>query len=250
MADFLTTRQLQELLQVDRTTIYRMADAGRVPALKVGNQWRFPSQKVYEWLETQAPSTEATTAREQPAADLRDLLPIDCVQLIQDTVADLLGVMVVITDLCGRPVTRPSNEFGLFRAVEAATDQNRCLELWAQLGRIPSLEPAWIESHLGLLCARGLIRAGAELRGMVVVGGVAPQDWPPPASQIDQIAADLAVDSTLIRSHAGEVFRMTVDEQTRALSFVQRTADIVTHIISERNHLFSKLNDIAALTKI
>ncbi len=37
MAEFLTTRQLQEILHVDRTTIYRMAEAGRIPAVKVGN---------------------------------------------------------------------------------------------------------------------------------------------------------------------------------------------------------------------
>jgi excisionase family DNA binding protein len=35
VSEFLTTRQLQEILHVDRTTIYRMADDGRVPAVKV-----------------------------------------------------------------------------------------------------------------------------------------------------------------------------------------------------------------------
>jgi len=53
MSDFLTTRQLQEILHVDRTTIYRMADGGRIPAVKVGNQWRFPRRSIEGWLKTQ-----------------------------------------------------------------------------------------------------------------------------------------------------------------------------------------------------
>ena len=50
MAGYLTTRQIQEILQVDRTTIYRMADSGRIPAVKIGNQWRFPQVEVENWL--------------------------------------------------------------------------------------------------------------------------------------------------------------------------------------------------------
>ncbi len=43
-------------------------------------------------------------------------------------------------------------------------------------------------SEMGLLCARGLIRAGAELKGMVVVGGIAPDNWPPDPEQIADLA--------------------------------------------------------------
>ena len=45
------------------------------------------------------------------------MLPLDCVQLIQDSHADLLGVMLAITDLEGNPVTRPSNPCGLFAEI-------------------------------------------------------------------------------------------------------------------------------------
>lgn len=42
ISELLTTKELQDVLHVDRTTIYRMAESGRIPAVKVGNQWRFP----------------------------------------------------------------------------------------------------------------------------------------------------------------------------------------------------------------
>jgi len=64
--------------------------------------------------------------------------------------------------------------------------RKRCLALWADLARNPSLQPVFVESHLGLMCARGLIRVGSELRAMLVVGGIAPQEWPPSANKVQE----------------------------------------------------------------
>ncbi len=41
MTELLTTRQVQALLHVDRTTIYRMVESGELPRWCVGKQWRF-----------------------------------------------------------------------------------------------------------------------------------------------------------------------------------------------------------------
>ncbi len=38
--NFYTTRELQDILNIDRTTIYRMADNGKLQAVKVGSQRR------------------------------------------------------------------------------------------------------------------------------------------------------------------------------------------------------------------
>ena len=253
MANYLTTRQLQEILQVDRTTIYRMADSGRVPAVKVGNQWRFPRDEVDSWLRSQngRPLSGPESMPEGIAATLREILPLACVQLIQDTFADAFAVMILVTDLEGEPVTRPSNPCGLFAAAEASpVAQQRCMQLWADLARDPSLQPAFIESHLGLLCARGLIRVGSELKAMLVVGGIAPGVWPPDAERMQRIAEDLDLPLELVEAHADEVHRLDADEQQRVLTFVQRMADIVSHIIRERNQFYVTMQSIAELTKI
>jgi excisionase family DNA binding protein len=261
MADFLTTRQLQEILQVDRTTIYRMADSGRVPAVKVGNQWRFPRRQVESWLKTQngtvngayttAPPEAPSEASSRAVQDLRKILPLDCVQLIQDTFADVLGVMVLVTDLEGEPVTRPSNPCGLFSATETSpVARKRCMQLWAGLASDPSLQPQFIQSHLGLLCARGLIRVGSELKAMLVVGGIAPRNWPPSPDQLARIAAELDLPESTLQAHLDEVYTVTADGQRELLGHVQRIADIVSHIIMERSQFYTKLNSIAELTKI
>jgi len=33
------------------STIYRLAQEGKIPATKVGNQWTFQKKKIDEWLE-------------------------------------------------------------------------------------------------------------------------------------------------------------------------------------------------------
>jgi excisionase family DNA binding protein len=259
MADYLTTKQLQEILQVDRTTIYRMADNGRVPAIKVGNQWRFPRSEIDAWLQTQG-GTHSNGATQAPetagafspvVAELRQILPLDCVQLIQDTFADVFDAMILVTDLEGNPVTKPSNPCGYFIAAEASpVAQQRCLQLWADLAQDPSLQPAFIESHLGLLCARGLIRVGSELKAMLIVGGIAPAQWPPSDERKQRIAQDLGLPLGLIEAHVDEVHYLSAADQGQVLAFVQRMADIVSHIIGERYQFHMKLQNIAELTKI
>ncbi len=83
--------------------------------------------------------------------------------------------MLVITDMNGVPITEPSRPCGLFSAVNKKPDAvQRCISSWHDLGQALTMEPAFHTSHLGLLCARGLIRVGTELQGMVVAGCVGP----------------------------------------------------------------------------
>ena len=52
--NLLTAQQVQQMLEVDRSTIYRMAEDGRLPAIKVGRQWRFPAESIAELLTRRA----------------------------------------------------------------------------------------------------------------------------------------------------------------------------------------------------
>ncbi len=57
MADegFLTTEDVLEYLQVNLRTVYRLIKAGRIPAIRVGRQWRFRKRDIDAWLESQRP---------------------------------------------------------------------------------------------------------------------------------------------------------------------------------------------------
>ncbi|MCA9941301.1 MAG: PocR ligand-binding domain-containing protein [Anaerolineales bacterium] len=236
MTDMLTAKEVQSILQVDRSTVYRMAEDGRLPAIKVGRQWRFPVDQMESWLAGQAiaPPVAAMSARR--AAPLRTLLPLACVQLIQDTFATALDVMVIITDMDGNPVTTFSNECGLFQAVRGASPLlwPKCMTHWREMAGTLNLEPCLSASYLGLLCARALVRVDAALAGMVFIGGIAPRDWPPSPEQIEAIAADLEIAPSLFRAHLADVFYKDEAQQKKLLSLTQQMANIVSHIIKER----------------
>ena len=269
MADLMTTHQVQELLQVDRTTIYRMVESGRLPAIRVGKQWRFPRLEIERWLQAQAVvlgtgpasiSAETATALASlsPAdakstvnSALRELLPLTCIQLIQDAFADILGVMMVTTDMQGQSVTTISNPCGFYMAL--AQDPNalsQCIRSWQQLVASPAIEPKFYLNEMGLLCARGLIRVGSELKGMVIIGGIAPEVWPPGNDQIAGLAKAFGVSSAHVEANVNAVHHLDKMAQEKALRSVQRIADIFSHIAEDRNVLSGRLQTIASLTAL
>jgi excisionase family DNA binding protein len=257
MSEMLTAKEVQAILQVDRSTIYRMAESGRLPAVKVGKQWRFPAEKIENWFQLHSSSASVegvgrpTQTINGRGENLAELLPLECVQLIQNTFADLLGVMLIVTDMEGNPITDPSRPCGLFQAVnETPHAVQRCIQSWSALATTIDLEPKFSRSHLGLLCTRAMIRVGTRLKGMVVAGCVAPDDWPPATQEIEQIASGFGVEPLLLIDHIGEVFYLDEAQRAVVLANVQRIANIIAHIVNERRTLMGRLEAIAHLTTL
>jgi len=257
MTELLTAKDMEELLHVDRSTIYRMADQGRLPAVKVGKQWRFPADQVsnlFNITVSNQPEKQSGAGDLSPAANgdrFAAVLPTECVQLIQESFAELLGVMLVITDMEGQPITSPSNSCGLFKAVSRDPDAlQKCMESWGKMATSLELEPKFTTSHLGLLCARALIRVGSELQGMVVAGCIAPELWPPSEETLQEIMAVFGISASQLELHVNEVHRLTGKRQHQALQQLQKIANIVAHIVNERVTLINRLEAIADLTAL
>src|SRR5438477_1007482 len=70
---FLTTEEVLEYLQVNLRTVYRLIKAGKIPAVRVGRQWRFRKRDIDAWLDSQrlrggARPAPAATAPSRPAS--------------------------------------------------------------------------------------------------------------------------------------------------------------------------------------
>ncbi len=52
---FLTTQEVLEYLHVNLRTIYRLIKADKIPAARVGRQWRFRKRDIDAWLSSQQP---------------------------------------------------------------------------------------------------------------------------------------------------------------------------------------------------
>jgi len=218
---YLTARDVQELIRVDRSTIYRMAESGRLPAIKVGRQWRFPADAVHAWLEASGNS------RDHPR-------PISAAQEVTDLFADLYSVMVIVTDIAGNPITDVSNPCGYFSAVSnEAAALDRCIAEWNELGGQYDFEPRLRPSHLGFLCTRAFIRIGNELSGMVISGGIAPDEWPPSDERVAEIAAESRVPLPIVEQYIKDVHRIGPEDQERFLAAIPVLARHLSGIATE-----------------
>jgi excisionase family DNA binding protein len=48
--EILTTTELAAFLRCNKSTIYKLANAGELPGFKLGSDWRFPVREITQWL--------------------------------------------------------------------------------------------------------------------------------------------------------------------------------------------------------
>jgi excisionase family DNA binding protein len=96
---FLTTEEVLEYLQVNLRTVYRLIKAGKIPAVRVGRQWRFRKRDIDAWLDSQRPrgATRATPlaptpTRPNPTAARPRVLVVDDEASIRDLLAKTLAL--------------------------------------------------------------------------------------------------------------------------------------------------------------
>lgn len=187
MERLLTTRDLQQILQVDRITVYRMLEAGELPGIKIGGQWRFPEGEIRSWLEgvkakrgpvdsvacsipglpTDLPSDELSG---QPPR-LTDLVSTVCLQNIQDGFAEAVGVASLVIDLKGTPLTAISNSCDFCRLGRTSEQfRRRCSASWAGLADVREEHPEVHLCHAGIGYAVAPVLLHGQRIGLVVGG--------------------------------------------------------------------------------
>ena len=154
----LSADEVGRRLGIDVSTVYRMAGDGRLHAIKVGRQWRFPANAV-------------------PIVGLDSPVDPGTAEAVASVAADLLGVMVVITDLDGQAMTQVHNPCDRYLRA-SAHEARECVEEWRVLARRSDVVPRFHAGPLGFECAAAFIRSGDRLVGLVIAGGIAPVDQP------------------------------------------------------------------------
>ena len=51
----LTVDELAKYLKIAKSTLYKLAQEGKIPGQKVGRHWRFHKDAIDEWLKNQNP---------------------------------------------------------------------------------------------------------------------------------------------------------------------------------------------------
>ena len=154
---FLTTEEVLEYLQVNLRTVYRLIKAGKIPAVRVGRQWRFRKRDIDAWLDSQrsrgagVPSTPAAAPARQ-GHDRPRVLVVDDEASIRELLSKTLALAEYDVD------TSPDGPAALDR-LRAASDPYDLLI--ADL-KMPGMD--------GLTLIRQVRRISAELPIIIITG--------------------------------------------------------------------------------
>lgn len=236
MDDLLTTRQVQDLLKVDRITVYRMLNDGRLKGVKIGQQWRFPSGEV-ERLLSGAPIPPVSAASPVRA------FPTHCVQTIQALFSAIGQVGALVIDNAGQPLTEPSLACRFCQLLQA-TAQGRaaCEGSWRQFAAAGDGEA--LVCHAGLQYTRAPIYDNAERIGWFLAGPFQIAPGADPAA----LAERSGVDATALRSAAAGLLLSA--ERAQMSAWPQQAAAAIQAILNERSGLMQRLKNIAEISQL
>ena len=213
MTPLLSVKQVQERLSVDRITVYRMLQDGRLRGVKVGGQWRFDPAELERI--TAAPVTEATFN-----------FPVHCAQTIQALLSGVGEMSAVMVDNAGQPVTQGTGG----QCVFPGTDKAACKPSWEAFLKTP--ERTAVEYPAGVHYAAAPIRSHGNPMAWVLVGGVLRADCKPQPKLEEQYPL------------------VNAEKWQKMQHWAQITAQAVESILSERSGFLVRLQKISDLTQV
>lgn len=246
METLLTLKQVQEILRVDRTTIHRMLKDGRLNGVKVGGQWRFSQQEI-ELLTRGATRSEA----DAEVGWGSEVLPIFCIQRMQDVFAELAGVGAVVTDLGGTPLTRMSN-CSAFCALMQASPSGRaaCQNSWRELGLAQGGAAQFHACHAGLQYARAVITVEGHPAATLVSGQFHLESSELGAfdAAVGRLAEAHQIPLEALRSAAETLPVLSEKYEAQIGAWLDKVAKTFSDVTNERAQLLGRLRQIAEIT--
>ena len=247
MNDLLTTRQVQDLLKVDRITIYRMLQDGRLRGIKIGQQWRFPTQEVERLIKPEPseihPSSSTLTA----------IFPTHCVQTIQDLFSEVAQVSSITIDKDGSPITAVSSPSRLYTLLnETRFGQQAHLTLFSNIAKTA------MEGSVYFTCSSGLQHIAAPIVdrdstvGFFLIGQFY---WHTPdqreeEDRVRRLAHTHNLPTEKVFEAAREIPVIPSGMHQLIEKWPQAASRAIQSILLERSNFLDRLQKIANLTQI
>ncbi|MDZ4160111.1 MAG: PocR ligand-binding domain-containing protein [Anaerolineaceae bacterium] len=247
MDDFLTSRQVQDILKVDRITVYRMLQDGRIKGIKLGQQWRFARREVERLVGGGAAEPAPEQIETSPG------IPTHCVQTIQDLFSDLSGLGALLVDQQGEALTQISHACGFCQIVLASrSGLEACRASWQAFARDSSGGRKHFTCHAGLQYIGTPITENGKQVGLFLAGQC-HLTAPDPGGETDRVrrlAASHHLQPDKLLQAASAVFIIDPDRRARVEAFPALAARAIESILHERSGFIERLQQIANLTQI
>lgn len=244
MNELLSAKQVIEMLQIDRTTLYRMLREGRIKGTKVGSNWRFQMSEVQEILDPTCVSS---------APPSRDILPMHCVQPIQEVFSDIIQVAALTTDTDGVPLSNPSNTCAFCEMIQSSPEgKSACLQSWKEINFSDNNTTTFETCHAGLKYSGANITMDGKTIAKLITGQFYSERPDPEIERgrIKQLALQYKLNEKMLLKAAAEI--VVID--SRIVQFLgkwhQKVAKSFATLGYERRELMNRLKSIAEMSKI
>ncbi len=245
MENFLTTKQVQDLFKIDRITVYRMLQDGRLKGVKIGNQWRFPQREVERLLSGEFIDLSLDTESESD-------FPIHCLQTIQDLFTSVSHCSAVIIDQKGQRVTQISQP-GPISELLMTTAKGReiCEASWRKIAEQAQRRDETFTFLAGLKYFGSVIQTQNKKQGVFLVGEfyLDSLDGEAEKESLREIARNCGIGEKEIINAFNQVQRLTPAEQRHLALQPAAAANAVESILNQRNVFMDRLQQIANLTQ-
>jgi excisionase family DNA binding protein len=248
MSDLLTSRQVQDLLQVDRVTIYRMLNDGRLTGVKIGNQWRFLKADIDRLLGKEPIEKEP----ESEFSSVTDF-PSDCVQMVQEIYAGILGIGAVAVTTDGDPLTEPTYSNPFCRLI-LSTPEGRaaCQSSWRKIALKKTGNIPMGTCHAGLSYMRSEILSEEKIAAWLVSGQfrIAGYSQSLTEDELLHIAEKYNIPLSELKKAEQKIPELKTSQLEKVQEWTPRVAHTVQSILCERSDLVNRLKHIAEISTI
>lgn len=247
MSQFLTTKQLQEILKVDRVTIYRMLNDGRLKGVKIGRDWRFVQSEVDRLLGGDLSPHKENSAPDSPVADF----PTSCFEKVQGIFAGILGIGATLVTLTGEPLTEVyySNPFCALIHT-SPSGLNACQESWRRIAMKNSSRGRFETCHAGLCYVRTGVQDDLRMVAWLIAGQFFTSTPNPliRQRQLRQLSEEHNLPLDRLSEAAEAIPVLKRHQQDQVVEWTPKVASTLKSILCERSQFMNRLQRIAELS--
>lgn len=251
MNDYLTTRQAEDLLRVDRATIYRMLGGGRLKGSKIGSQWRILRADVERLLRGEIQVAATLQANQNP------VLPVECIQAIQDMFSKVSRLGAVLVDQGGVQVTRASGQPPFCQRISSScSGSEACLASRQEIARRSRDGNRRFTCHAGLnYLATPLISHEGRTALAGVLFFIGPFYWQSPAAEeearrVRQIAEMYCIPYAELAGTVHTVPVIPLEMHAKVEDWARAITQAIVSVVQERAIFSLRMQQIASLTQI
>lgn len=246
MTDLLTTRQVQERLKVDRITIYRMLQDGRLKGIKIGQQWRFPEPEIDRFLSSGTLSAEPEAVSNGGPV----MFPTHCVQTVQNLLVEIGQLGAVVVDLNGEPLTEATPACAFCRLMLQNPETRQACQASWHTG-VQSGAGAFT-CHAGLQYQSAPVQDGGEVIGYILVGQayIQPINDHDASNAIQKLIARYNINAGVLIEATAQIPHISSEQLTTIQNWPARAGAAIEAILRERSGFIDRLQRIAQMSRM